>query len=677
MKKRNSDILVKLLVAPRLSLDVAYLLEYYHISQRTLVHDVKEIEEFLKEIEAGNVSIENKAKVVLNLERDSYYVKEQLYNLDSYNYRFSSEERQIYIMMALTVADDYITMEQLARELSVTRITILNDFEEVRKNLERCELTLQVKSSRGGILFGKEEDIRSLIILILEACFQTVHDEGYFQTILIKKFSPKFFYQDVCEILHDYLKKKEIELTDFNFSKLTAYLFVSINRNDKKNFLRKIPDKENPLANNIVDEYNRVWNLSMDEQEKNYLSKVMKEDNLVPIKRTINDIDLYRDIYNFLKKIGEKQGLTLQNDSKLMESLLIHITNGAVSETFDMDYDFSGTNLMEKEIEDILYMIHENKSILEQSIDYKINGKTMYAICIHICASIIRSQSFRNNVNVIVVCPGSVATGRLVEAQLKDYFDFNVKRVVAAYRLEDAIEDDIDFVISTVEVSCDKVPVILVHPFLSIDDLNLVQEHVFSAKKKKKLKGSISEGNGLKHRILAMIQELDENQLEEDLVEQFHQYYRDHKKHGRFLKDMIGENQIQLYHKKILWEDAILKAAVPLIKEEYIEERYIKKAIQNVKDMGPYIIVGEHVAIAHAKPEFGAKKEGFSLLISKEPIVFDGGLEVNLLFCFSTLGELDYSDIFQEIVSFGNVEEKYQRFMNAKKEEEIYKIICE
>ena len=51
------------------------------------------------------------------------------------------------------------------------------------------------------------------------------------------------------------------------------------------------------------------------------------------------------------------------------------------------------------------------------------------------------------------------------------------------------------------------------------------------------------------------------------------------------------------------WEDAIRRSARILLKANKIKESYINAMIDAVHRMGPYIVLGNHVALAHARPE--------------------------------------------------------------------------
>lgn len=62
------------------------------------------------------------------------------------------------------------------------------------------------------------------------------------------------------------------------------------------------------------------------------------------------------------------------------------------------------------------------------------------------------------------------------------------------------------------------------------------------------------------------------------------------------------------------WKEAIRLAATPLINAGNIEQSYVTAMINVVQKNGPFINIGPHIALAHARPEDGVRKMGMTLL---------------------------------------------------------------
>lgn len=93
-----------------------------------------------------------------------------------------------------------------------------------------------------------------------------------------------------------------------------------------------------------------------------------------------------------------------------------------------------------------------------------------------------------------------------------------------------------------------------------------------------------------------------------------------------------------------------------------------KKAVENVKEYGDYIIISKGIALAHAgKKEAHVYKDGLSLVMCPEGIEFTEGNIVYLVFCFAVAEEKDYLKLFQEIIALGKTPKKDERYLTAEK----------
>jgi len=80
------------------------------------------------------------------------------------------------------------------------------------------------------------------------------------------------------------------------------------------------------------------------------------------------------------------------------------------------------------------------------------------------------------------------------------------------------------------------------------------------------------------------------------------------------LKDLLTKQHIQFVDSVADWKEAIEIAAQPLLNNGCITTEYIHAMINNVVEMGPYIVIAPGVALPHARPEHGVKQIGMSFL---------------------------------------------------------------
>ena len=143
------------------------------------------------------------------------------------------------------------------------------------------------------------------------------------------------------------------------------------------------------------------------------------------------------------------------------------------------------------------------------------------------------------------------------------------------------------------------------------------------------------------------------------------------------LKELI-RNKIDIVDSVNSWEDAIKKGAELLIENKCIEPRYVDCIINNIKESGPYVVLGDGMAMSHARPEDGVIKNGITLLKIKNGVDFDEKNRVFLLFTLAAEDNDQHQDLMSEIADLLNETEKINRIMYDELTDlEIYDIILQ
>lgn len=88
------------------------------------------------------------------------------------------------------------------------------------------------------------------------------------------------------------------------------------------------------------------------------------------------------------------------------------------------------------------------------------------------------------------------------------------------------------------------------------------------------------------------------------------------------LSDLLDESLVLLDVEASDWEEAIRKAAQPLVDNKKVTPSYVDDIIKGVNELGPYIVITEHVALPHARPESGALESAVGIVTLKEPVEF-------------------------------------------------------
>ena len=675
MRKRSTEILEKLILSNSKSMEVKKLITTYRISLKTLRTDVNEINDFLAEAKMSPAKLNEKEQLFL-LEKDFSKIQERLDYMDTYSYKMSREERQIYIIAELLMSEGYVTMQNLAKELNVSRNTILNDFETVKDYCLAFQVNVMMKSSKGIKIECEQKDKENLLIQIFYDLENDYMEKSFFHQLIQRKLGMKIPLEMIKEDLREYMEQQHMLVSDRVFSYVSIYLFVILNRkiNKKRRTVEKLTG--DTASDNLLNWFADKYEVSINKNDVKDFGRYMKQHdfNISSEQKEINDVELYGIIVYFLQMVGEDIECSLQSDTVLIESLLEHIRTLKNWEDYDFEMPLSDELPIPKEI--LEKTIEKNSIILERYLGYPLTKEMKESIMIHICAAFVRNLEYLNLLEVLIVCPGSMATGKYLEAQVKNYFDFRVAAVIPSRDVEEFLKSNkIDFVISTVNVRSESVPCVKVQAQLTMNDINAIQNIAFLLGRKENK--SENESRYVEQNFLdvmkTFLEKLDASKRDEFFDEVYALMETKIQSTGKsILAQMLDPSKIMIKQEKITWEQGILQAADILEKKGCVGADYGQKAVENVKEYGDYIIISKGIALAHAGKESEIYKDGLSLVMCPEGIEFTEGNIVYLVFGFAVAGEKDYLKLFQEIIALGKTQKKMKEILQQKNVVSLY-----
>lgn len=676
MRKRSTEILEKLILSNSKSMEVKKLITTYRISLKTLRTDVNEINDFLLEAKMSPTKLNEKEKLIL-LEKDIMKIQDRLNHMDTYSYKMSREERQIYIIAEFLMSQDYITMQNLAKKLNVSRNTILNDFETVKDYCLAFNVNVLMKSSKGIKIECDQKDRNNLLMQIFHDLEDDYMEKSFFHQLIQRKLGMKIPLEMIKEDLREYMEQQHMLVSVRVFSYVSIYLFVILNRkiNKKRRTVEKLTG--DTASDNLLNWFADKYEVRINKNDVKDFGRYMKQHdfNISSEQKEINDVELYGIIVYFLQMVGEDIECSLQSDTVLIESLLEHIRTLKNWEDYDFEMPLSDELPIPKEI--LEKTIEKNSIILERYLGYPLTKEMKESIMIHICAAFVRNLEYLNLLEVLIVCPGSMATGKYLEAQVKNYFDFRVAAVIPSRDVEEFLKSNkIDFVISTVNVRSESVPCVKVQAQLTMNDINAIQNIAFLLGRKENK--SENESRYVEQNFLdvmkTFLEKLDASKRDEFFDEVYSLMETKIQSTGKsILAQMLDPSKIMIKQEKITWEQGILQAADILEKKGCVGSDYGKKAVENVKEYGDYIIISKGIALAHAgKKEAHVYKDGLSLVMCPEGIEFTEGNIVYLVFCFAVAEEKDYLKLFQEIIALGKTQKKMKDILQQKNVVSLY-----
>ena len=143
------------------------------------------------------------------------------------------------------------------------------------------------------------------------------------------------------------------------------------------------------------------------------------------------------------------------------------------------------------------------------------------------------------------------------------------------------------------------------------------------------------------------------------------------------LLDKIGASDVMIQLEAKNWEDAIRKSSQILLERGSIEARYVDAMIKVVHDNGPYIVIGRHIALAHARTECGAVHTDISFATLKPAVAFGAGdLDpVKLIITLAATDPETHLDLLGELADILMDEEKSNALFEVQSVEDFVEIL--
>ena len=329
------------------------------------------------------------------------------------------------------------------------RNTVVNDCKMVDTFLKEYQITFVSRSKLGIKAVANAAQRQNLLIGIFSQSLLPLQDsEPFFARFLAKKMGFVYPFSDITRHMLSYAHEHGLFFAKETAGLLAVNAFVLLN--DRRGAAAADSPQALDSVGCMLDYAARQLNCPVERGEIAAMEKVIFQRDLRPQIQSINDFELYGVISHFVFRVGQAVGTDIQHDDLLVKSLLLHMKNVKNwGETFEFELDgcFPNIALVQKSVA-------ENCCILENYLHYKMNQNMRDGIVVHICAAICRCQTTMRPSRVIISCPGSMATSKYLEAQVRSYFNLQIEGVTESRKLENCAVDlsGIDFVISTVQI---------------------------------------------------------------------------------------------------------------------------------------------------------------------------------------------------------------------------------
>lgn len=611
------------------------------ISRRTVYYIVNKINDVFYDLRMEPIN--NKRGQGYYLTSDQKKVVDSILHSDGTLQNLSPDERVHYLICWMMYPKANIHIENIMELFDISRNSVFNDLKDLKSEIEKYDVSLYFDIKNGYMINGKVFSKRALLL--------------YYLKILLKKIHYKSIeFLDVSEVETFYSRLQQISLKmhneydDYNLLAIACLLNIVHYVDEKFDFsILELRDLEKTEELHMIDKYFQDLNV----HERLYLTIHLlgsKAGSVIRLDDSQRDIQLFELALHLVDLFERQTSCDISEKNELVNSLYMHFKLSMYY--YQLSIQISNTLLEDvKENYGNLYQMIKNLcESMDDEFPFILTDSEISYITMHFGGHLKQVQGkFYALIRVLIVCPSGISTSTLLKREVEDLYA-NVT-VIAATAAENIAQykENIDFIVSTIDLDTD-IPWIKVNAILTKDDKSKIASMMSLNMQTYKLNKDNFSG------LFSIIQKYVDPTQMKNLKRDVYDYFRE----GNLIVDVVEEKQLRLkdimyrdhlirIDKDIMWDEAIRLASVPLLKTNIITENYINEMIGLVRDYGPYIVIKNRIAIAHAKTEAGANALGTALLINKKNIQFEDDLNIHYLFVISSSNPKEHLQILKDI----------------------------
>ncbi len=611
------------------------------ISRRTVYYIVNKINDVFYDLRMEPIN--NKRGQGYYLTSDQKKVVDSILHSDGTLQNLSPDERVHYLICWMMYPKANIHIENIMELFDISRNSVFNDLKDLKSEIEKYDVSLYFDIKNGYMINGQVFSKRALLL--------------YYLKILLKKIHYKSIeFLDVSEVETFYSRLQQISLKmhneydDYNLLAIACLLNIVHYVDEKFDFsILELRDFEKTEELHMIDKYFQDLNV----HERLYLTIHLlgsKAGSVIHLDDSQRDIQLFELALHLVDLFERQTSCDISEKNELVNSLYMHFKLSMYY--YKLSIQISNTLLEDvKENYGNLYQMIKNLcESMDDEFPFILTDSEISYITMHFGGHVKQVQGkFYALIRVLIVCPSGISTSTLLKREVEDLYA-NVT-VIAATAAENIAQykENIDFIVSTIDLDTD-IPWIKVNAILTKDDKSKIASMMSLNMQTYKLNKDNFSG------LFSIIQKYVDPIQMKNLKRDVYDYFRE----GNLIVDVVEEKQLRLkdimyrdhlirIDKDIMWDEAIRLASVPLLKTNIITENYINEMIGLVRDYGPYIVIKNRIAIAHAKTEAGANALGTALLINKKNIQFEDDLNIHYLFVISSSNPKEHLQILKDI----------------------------
>ncbi|MFJ7936045.1 BglG family transcription antiterminator [Sporosarcina sp. NPDC096371] len=658
---------------------LSWFIDMLNLSERQFQYDVEKINSFL--ISKGLSPIRISSDRILIPTEVIDFWRENSTGFAANQFSFDQDERVIVILLYTFIRREPLSNFHFQNTFGISKNTVSADVKRVNRFSIDFRVEMRYTREQGYHLKGSEEDKRNLMLKAISMLKGKPHAHEKF-TFIFQQQQFDNQYDLYQQVLKDFEREYSFTFIEERLDEFIYLLQMVHIRQQQQKWVRIYPDTVSFLAKKkayiVSGLIQKRLGYTTHTEEVSFLTIQLLgicqgevspagTDTLLEITEQI--------VVNFERYAC----IQLGDRNKAIETLFLHFKPAYYRMLFKIPITNALLADIKEKHQDLFTVVKEVLKPIEEMLNIKIPEDEIGFLTLHFGGLLKLDNESQSKVfRALIVCPNGISSSIMLENQLKSLFPyFQWTSSLSSYDFQHLDEAKYDLVFSTVLLKTNK-PLYMIRPIMNEMEKN---ELVQSVKGMTSQQSHHYPTSDELMKIVRQYADIKQPELLKSALQQalFQNDSVNTRRKQPVLKELLIEENIQFVDKIDNWKEAIKKVAEPLLLNESITNQYVDVMIENVVTTGPYIIIGEQIAIPHARPEFGVNKLGMSLLKLKESthLLDSEANEVEIFVCLAAIDNQTHLKALAQLTTLLSEPSKLQLLKEAETKQDILDLVSE
>ena len=653
------------------------------LSRKQVSYTMDKINQYLADNGLPKIERLRTGKFVIPVPVLEQYQTEDIGIKDS-TYVYSDKERGALIFLILLCTREELSIYHFTSKLDISKNTFLIDVKKLEERLAPYGLGIHYSRQDGYHLAGSEFCKREAMIPIVRQILNMPN--GQEAIMEISQVDPELMEQ-VRGQISEIENKLKIRFTDERLRELPYILCLVLIRIKKGRILEDLPEsfqyiagtKEYSVMVEFAKEHDVAWQtekifFAAQIQISNYHS--FQSDNL---RSEVEIMEAARQVIDNFEKII---CVNIKEQDILLEALFQHVKPAFYRVKYHYHIEQSIVDMVFPRYSSLHAMVKRSMKPLEELAGSEFPDEELVYITALFGAWLQREGILdieNQKKRAVIVCANGVSVSNFLFFTLRELFPEIEFLTCLSMRDFTEYKEEFELVFTMVRLETDKLQ-FLVKPFLDEASKHKFREKV------------LSEINGIMPHevdVTEIVRAVEQHAVIEDrdaLVREINRVLNPVNVQGTaertaeikeqpMLADVLTKETIRISEKPMEWEDAVRTASAPLLARGDIEQRYVERMVQIIREDKPYIMIADGVIIAHAGVEDGAGRICISLLKLPERIDINGYLNADIVIVLGTPDATNHLGVLFQLNEILEDPAALKKLKQAKQPEEILTIV--